>query len=104
MRKLRNRRGETLSETLCAILVVGLAVALLAGLISAASRLDRKAAQADAALYQAVSQAEGAAGSGTPGQITVAIGTGTKTVDVTFYGNKDQAVSYRTLSPTEGTP
>ena len=104
MRKLRNRRGETLSETLCAILVVGLAVALLAGLISAASRLDRKAAQADAALYQAVSQAEGAAGSGASGQITVTIGTGTKTVDVTFYGNKDQAVSYRTPSPTEGTP
>lgn len=104
MRKLLNRRGETLSETLCAILVVGLAVALLAGLISAASRLDRKAAQADAALYQAVSQAEGAADSGTPGQITVTIGTGTKTVTVTFYGDKEQAVSYRTASPTEDTP
>lgn len=104
MRKLRNQRGETLSETLCAILVVGLAVALLAGLISAASRLDRKAAQANAALYQAVSQAEGAADSGTPGQITVTVNGVETSMNVTFYGNKDQAVSYRTPSPTEGTP
>ena len=104
MRKLRNRRGETLSETLCAILVVGLAVALLAGLISAASRLDRKAAQANAALYQAVSQAEGAADSGTSGQITVTVNGVEKPINVTFYGNKDQAVSYRVTSPTEGTP
>lgn len=99
MRKLINKRGETLGETLCAVLVTGLAVALLAAMVSASSRLERKASQEAGALYGAVSNAESVEGTPENGNINVKIGTDEKTVSVTFYGDKDQAVSYR---PTTG--
>lgn len=97
MRKLRDRRGETLVETLCAVLVMALAVALLAAMLSASSRLDRKTDQAAGKLYQSFSGAE----KPTPethietGTVSVQIGDSTVTVPAEFYGKPDQVVSYR---------
>lgn len=96
MKKLRNKRGETLVETLCAVLVTGLAVALLAAMVSASSRLERKAIQEAGKLYAAVSDAESVQETLGNGSVTVKIGTDPETtVPVTFYGGQDQAVSYR---------
>lgn len=106
MGKIRDRRGETLVETLCAVLVLALGVALLAAMISAASRLDRKTDQAVADLYQSVSGAENPAltASPTEGTVSVQVGEGTaETVPARFYGNSQQVVSYR-IKPEEGTP
>ena len=102
MRKFRDRRGETLAETLCAVLVLALGVALLAAMISAASRLDRKTDQAVGELYQSFSKAENPDSSTYPtevdGTVSVQIGDENENVNVTFYGNKEQVVSYRTES------
>lgn len=56
--KLTSRRGETLTETLAGILIVGLASAVLAGMIAASARINAAAVAADAALYAAVTKAE----------------------------------------------
>lgn len=108
MKKLQNRRGETLVETLCAVLVVGLAVALLAAMVSASSRLDRKAGQEAGALYGAVSDAEATEGTSADGNVTVIIGEAEGQpgveVPVTFYGDQDQAVSYRPKTGGGSTP
>ena len=56
--KLRSRRGETLTETLAAILIVGLASAGVAAMISAASRMNAEAERLNDALYEAVYAAE----------------------------------------------
>ncbi len=106
MGKLRDRRGETLTETLCAVLVLALAVALLAAMLSASSRLDRKTDQAAADLYQSFSGAENPAPGTNPteGTVSVQIGDGTEeNVPVQFYGNSDQVVSYR-IKTEESTP
>ena len=102
MRKLRDRKGETLAETLCAVLVLALAVALLAAMISATFRLDRETEQFAGKLYGAFSEAEKADGSGTEGTVSVKIGGDSANVDVEFFGNKDQAASYRTKSKSGG--
>ncbi len=96
MGKLRDRRGETLTETLCAVLVLALAVALMASMLAASSRLDRKTDQTAGALYQAVSDAEKPEASTGTGNVSVQVGTElTVTVEVDFYGNSDQVVSYQ---------
>lgn len=98
MAKLRDRRGETLTETLCAVLVLALAVALLASMIAASSRLDRKTDQTASELYQSANQAEQPEASTGKGNVTVQIGSTpeeTVTVPVDFYGSSDQVVSYR---------
>ncbi len=56
--KLASRRGETLTETLAGILIVGLASAVLAVMITAASHLNAAAVASDTALYGAVTKAE----------------------------------------------
>jgi len=105
MRKRPSKAGETLTETLCAVLVTGLAVALLAAMISAASRLDRRTAQTAAELYGSVSRAEDPAsetvGGGT---VTVEIEGDSHSLEVKFFGNQDQAVSYRAAEPEASTP
>lgn len=96
MAKLRDRRGETLTETLCAVLVLALAVALLAAMISASSRLDRKTDQTAGELYQSANQAEQHAEPTKSGTVSVQIGEEpAKTVEVDFYGDSDQVVSYQ---------
>ena len=57
-RKLRSRKGETLTEKLVAILLVGLASVVLASMISAASRMGAQALEWDTALYEAVTAVE----------------------------------------------
>ena len=56
--KLASRRGETLTETLVAILVVALSSVILATMIGAASRMNKTAMEKDEQLYGAVTAAE----------------------------------------------
>lgn len=57
-RKLTFRSGETLTETLCALLAVALASVALAAMLSVANRLNASAAQRDETLYRGVTAAE----------------------------------------------
>ncbi len=100
--KLSDRKGETLTETLCAVLVLALAVSLLAAMISSTFSLERKTDQAANELHQSFSKAEKLEASGTEGTISVQIGEESVPVEVDFYGEKEQASSYRIKS--EGTP
>ncbi len=95
MSKLREKKGETLTETLCAVLVAGIAVALLAGFISASSRLNQKAAGKMAELVEAVSQAETAGSALGDGVLTVEVDGAEVQLPVSFYGKSDWAVAYR---------
>ncbi len=93
------KKGETLTETLCAILVTGVAAALLAGLISASSRLETKSAAGASQLMDAVSNAEATEGTTETGEIKITVDGTEYTVPATFYGDTEWAVGYR-----EGTP
>ncbi len=111
MRKLRSRAGETLAEILCAILVTGLGVALLAGMTDAAARLERKAAQTASNLYSCVTKAEDPASSESTypteesGTVPVELAGGaTVNLKVTFYGRKDQVTAYRGTEPEATAP
>ncbi len=74
--RLASRRGETLTETLAGILIVGLASAALAGMAAVSARVNSAAIAADAALYAAVTRAENGE----------QIGSETVTVKVTVAG------------------
>ena len=90
MKKLRSSKGETLTETLVAVLITALSALLLATLTGTAVRLSQKADGAARALYGQISQAE-AGGEARPGSVTV----NGETVPVWFYGAGDGLTSYR---------
>ena len=87
--RLRTRRGETLVETLAAILVAALSVGLLLTCVTAADRINRSARAADDDFYQQLDAAEGRTGAG--GSITVDI-TGengfTASIPAALYGGE----------------
>lgn len=93
LRKLTTRRGETLTETLAALLVICLASAALAAMVTAASRMNAAAMQKDAALYAAVTQTETHSGEGTDGTVDVTVDGEKITFDVDYYGD-DTLTSY----------
>lgn len=62
LRKLRSRRGETLTETLAATLVIALAILMMAGMVASAIRIDAGAREADEKFYEELSRAEGGGG------------------------------------------
>lgn len=98
--KLAARRGETLTETLVAILVISLSAAVLAAMIGAASRMNRLAIQQDEANYAAISAAETGAGTATNGTVTITTVDGSSTnYHVKFYGGSG-FVSYRKAGGT----
>lgn len=97
--KLSARRGETLTETLVAILVISLSAAVLAAMIGAASRMNRLAIQQDEANYAAISAAETGSGTATNGKVTIKVNGISTEYDVGFYGGSG-FVSYRKAGGT----
>lgn len=88
--KLRSRRGETLVETLVAILVSALSVVLLVGGITAAAQINRRAAEQDGDFYGQLTAAEEQEGVGTDINITVQPKNGLKvTIPASLYGEGD---------------
>lgn len=107
MRKLRSKAGETLTEVLCAVLVTGLAVALLAGMMDAAARLDRKTARTVSNLYSCVTKAEDPASTESTyptdvtGTVPVSVDGREDNLKVTFYGHEDEVAAYDWTEPSE---
>ena len=88
--RLSSRRGETLVETLAAILVAALSVVLLVGGITAASRIGQRTAELDGRFYAQLTAAEGQEGAGTDIKITVQPENGLKvTIPASLYGEGD---------------
>ncbi|MEG2176815.1 MAG: type II secretion system protein, partial [Oscillibacter sp.] len=94
-RKLRARRGETLTETLAAILIVSLASVVLMTLVVTAARINRRAGEGDKTFRQEQAVAEGQA-PGTPGT-----GTGTVTVTIPGKVTGTYPVTFSALPPAD---
>ena len=104
LRKLRARSGETLTETLCAVLVVSLSSVLLATMISAASHMNATALEKDRALYTELTAAEArSAAKSEPKTVEVTI-NGTKvTFAATYYSGEDGALTSYAVPAKGGT-
>ena len=104
LRKLRARSGETLTETLCAVLVMSLSSVLLATMISAASHMNASALEKDSALYSELTTAEArSATKSEPKTVEVTI-NGTKvTFATTYYGGGDSALTSYSYPAKGGT-
>lgn len=89
--KLRSRRGETLTETLVALLVVALASVILATMIGTATRINAAAIQRDETLCQAVTAMEtGTEAVATDGTVTVNINGGSVNFDGNYYSYAEE--------------
>lgn len=104
LHKLCGSRGETLIETLAAILIAALSVALLFSCVAASTMINKSAREADDGYvnaagvhqdgrYDALSEAEKQETPSAAAQITV-MGTATVSITVDFYGEKG-LYSYR---------
>lgn len=88
MKKLKDRRGETLVEVLASILIASVSVALLFGCVMASSHMDRRAGETDGDHYAALTAAETRSGSPVSEGVKVKIvnignnGEGELTVDI----------------------
>lgn len=89
-RKLRARRGETLTEILAAILICGFAILLLSGMMTTAMSINREARDMDTGadgsggFYGALSEVETHAFSAADHPVQVKLsGTGLSTVTLT---------------------
>ena len=103
-----NSRGETLVETLAAILIAALSVALLVGSVTASGNLARQADQSDESFFSILTEAEnresplsdGVSGSQT---VTITEGGGkTATIPVQVYGGEDLYSYARQAATPEG--
>ena len=94
MRKLRGKRGETLTETLVAILIVALSAAILAVMTATSARISGRTHEADLNFYQALSAAEAGRGGGSGRVVITADGT-SETVAVEISGEDGGLTSYR---------
>jgi len=101
-RAVRNRRskaGETLTETLVSMLIVGLSSVLFFTMVGAAGRISRKAEEKYKELYVIISKADNkklptADNSDSIGEIIVD-GAEDVEVDVDWYGSTDYVLSYK---------
>lgn len=84
--KLSSRRGETLTEVLCTLLVVALASVALVTMLSAASRLNASAVARDTAFYADYAAAEERTSPAAPGEVTLSGPGLSTTIPVSWYG------------------
>lgn len=71
-RKLRDRRGESISESLVSVLIVALSAAMLATMITAAVNISLHANERTDEIYRELTAAEtGTGASPSPGTVTV---------------------------------
>lgn len=104
-RRLASAAGETLVETLAAILVAALSVTLLVGGVNAAAQIDRAAQTADDDFYADLTAAEGQAGESAPLTVTVtAQGETFETkIDADLYGGEGDLRAYARQEREGGT-
>ena len=87
LHKLRGSGGETLTETLAAVLVVSCASVLLATMILAASHMNGTAREQDEKLYAEISSAEAQSAADTDATVTATEDGGPAyRFDVSLYG------------------
>ena len=98
----RSQRGETLVETLVAILIVGLASAALASMISTASHLNKTAKEKDQALFEAINLIYTSESSTTNATLSVTIGNEQVPFTVTLMEAADGKLKAYSYTPEGG--
>jgi len=93
----RGKAGESLAETLVAMLIVGLSSVLFLTMVGAAGRIFQTAKEGYNTICTAVTAAEKQEGGGNSdiGTITVTGSSGSVNVTVNWYGDKDSVLSYK---------
>lgn len=93
--KLKSNKGETISETLVALLISSLALTMLAGAITASANLVEKSRTKMDSYYAASEQENGVikmSGAGTEGTVTITAVSGgldAQTYTIVYYGNEE---------------
>ena len=80
MKKLKSQRGETLIETLMAIIIAVLAFAALTTAVLTAGKINARVRSSDVSTHYSAS-------TGTDGRVTLSGLLGTETGDVSIYEN-----------------
>lgn len=89
IRKLRQKKGETLIETLVAMLVIVLSVALLCTCVMSAANINKQTREADEEFREELLAAENRTGTSQTKQVQITSTSGNlgvKLVEVTVYG------------------
>lgn len=89
IKQVKSRRGETLLETLCAIMVFTFASIILLSMITAANNINQRVRQAEERFDEQTEAVEKKTGTGKSGAVKVRIGSHEKSVDVMLYGGED---------------
>ena len=102
MKKLRSRRGESLVEVLCAILIFTLSSVGMYSMVMAANNINATAKEADQAFQEQMAIVERADTTGSDGKVVMTVtksGSNTvvaqMTVDVDLYQTEDLYSYYR---------
>ncbi len=93
MNKLRSRRGETLIETLAAILVIVLTSTFFLTAVIATGKINRTTGTADDSLRMVQESVEKKE-NGADGSIVITAGGKSTAYDVRFYGDSDTLRGY----------
>ena len=101
MKKLHSKRGETMVETLAAVLIVGLAAAMLATMVASAVRITSRTKEADAVFYRELSAAEEKTKMVGETNVTISVtgGSASEAKDITLYGTQDGLTAYEVKVP-----
>lgn len=75
-KKLRSKAGESLVETLCAILIFTLASVAMYSMVMAAGKINAEAKKADAEFQEKLTVVEKAEGDGIRGHVVMTIDSG----------------------------
>ena len=86
LNKLRGSGGETLGEVLVAMLIIALAAAVLAGMVSAAGSIDMSVREMDDGFYTGLSELEQKKGATVEtGQVEIDVNGNKTVIDVNVY-------------------
>ncbi len=95
--KKRCKKGETILETLVAILIITFSSIMLVNLTLTATKINKVVEQEDSQFREDLMVAEQAL-TGTNGEVTIESDGSTYTYDVEYYGKDDGLYSYRALN------
>lgn len=99
-RKLRSRRGETLTEMLVSIVILGLSIAMMATMIITSTKITERSTERDNKYRIQLSAAEAQDGEATSGSVIIKKdGEPDIPIDVNIYGGEGELKSYKIKEP-----
>lgn len=100
--KLSQRAGDTLIETIAAILIVALSAVLLLSAAAVSVNANRKTIAADEKFAAEIQAAEAMTETSSSGSINITAQGFSKSVAVTYFGKEGELISYKVKPSEEG--